>query len=74
MIKAKDRKRIERAINSLNSALENIKEYVPNANYYIEDSDSFLVLSGDTHDENGEARPDRVMAYFKLIGASGGGW
>ena len=69
-------KKIDNAAKSLNKALEDAKKIWPDAQYYLEDTANFLLMSGSSHDEsNGEkARQDRILHHTYIYDASGGGW
>lgn len=69
-------RKISKAVAALNEArhqlqLENPGCYI---NWYLEDSDSLNLMTGDSHDEQGAPRHDRVIESFVLDNASGGGW
>ena len=64
--------RFRRIAAEMNRLLDDVREYIPEANLYLEDSGNWNLLSGDSHDEHDEARQDRVLA-FELVPHSGGG-
>lgn len=75
-LKKKHAERVSNAINELNAVMKEIKKYIPEANYYLEDTANFMVLSGDSHDDdrNCTARQDRVLQHDYLMHAGGGAW
>jgi len=73
-LKAKHEKQIGKAIDQLNKTMSEIQEYVPECNIYLEDSNNFNVLCGDSHDAGGSANQHNVIAQFTLHNSGGGGW
>ena len=67
--------RIDRAIKALNQVMEEIQLEYPEANYYLEDSCHFNVMSGLTHDgPYCTPRQDRIMHSAYLQSSGGGAW
>jgi len=74
-LQAKHEKQIKAAIAKLNKALAEVREYIPEANFYLEDAGSFNVLSGSSHSEDDwNPNHDNVLACFSLKNSSGGSW
>lgn len=68
--------RVMRAVATLNTVLAEVRERMPEANYYLEDSGNFHLLSGPSHDGMfaDHARPDRSLLRLDLLHSGGGGW
>lgn len=64
---------MDRLVDDLNIFLEEIRKIHPNANWYLEDSGNFNLLSDESHDGD-RARMDRVLHRSYLKNAGGGGW
>lgn len=73
-ITQKQKRKIEKAINSLNEVMEELTASMPEAQYYLEDCANFYVMKGKTHDNNNEPIFDNVIYSLQLHGSSGGGW
>jgi len=73
-LKSKHEKQIRKAIEMLNKTINEVREYIPEANYYLEDSSNFNVLSGHSHDNHEHERQDRIMLQCTLDYSGGGGW
>lgn len=77
LLRPEHRRRFERALRDLNKLIAEVREYVPEANYYLQDN-SMHILSGEPHDGMGTsrevARVDRSMASEVLHHGSGGAW
>ena len=43
-------------------------------NWYLEDCGNFHLMENETHDDDGDARKDRVITHDSLEESSGGGW
>ncbi|MFA5071089.1 MAG: hypothetical protein WC511_01810 [Candidatus Pacearchaeota archaeon] len=67
-------RQIEKHIAGLNKAMEELRKIYPKANYYLEDSDNFNVMIGDTHDEKDKPLHENVLKLFFLHYSGGGGW
>lgn len=72
----KQSKKIGRAIKALNEVMEEVRLKYEDANYYIEDSDNFNVMSGSSHTEDSRMDPleDNVMEHYFLWHSGGGAW
>lgn len=73
LIKESDRRDFAKAVNLLNKVIQNIREYHPEANLYVEDYGNFNLMIGDSH-ENGRPRHDRVALHWIVWNSGGGGW
>lgn len=60
-------------VRGLNEVLEALRESYPNANYYLA-LETLYVLSDESHDENGNARQDRILLLEYLRNSGGGDW
>lgn len=69
-------RKISAAVAALNEVRHQLQLENPtcNINWYLEDCDNLILMSGDSHDESGKARHDRVIEVFTLDNATGGGW
>ncbi|XKM12708.1 hypothetical protein RCS94_06680 [Orbaceae bacterium ac157xtp] len=65
-------KKIERAVNSLNDAMEELKRIYPNAYYYVTASDAITVMRGDSHSRGGEPQRENELADFSCPTITGG--
>lgn len=63
-----------RLVRGLNDLLREVRETIPEANYYMEGEAGLYMLSGDSHDDAGRARNDRVLINGPMPHASGGAW
>lgn len=68
------RRRFDRLIKGLNDLLIEVRETIPTANYYMEGESGLHMLSGDSHDDHGKQRQDRILASGYMPHASGGAW
>ena len=75
-IKDKHIKKFDKAIRMLNEVIADIKKDIPEAMYYLDNGDSFNILSGDSHDagRRGKSRQDRVMHSQHIHSTDCGGW
>lgn len=74
LIDERDRRDFAKAVNLLNATIARIREYIPDANLYIEDANNFNLLTGDSHDERDRARQDRIALDAIVWHSGGGGW
>ena len=72
MTKAQQQKFLK-LVQGLNDLLVDIRKTTPNANYYLAD-DSFHLLSGPSHDDDGFLCQDSSMISAHLKYSGGGGW
>ncbi len=68
------KKKFAMLVSGLNDLIADVRKSYPKANYYIEDSNNFNLLSDESHDENGKSRQDRILVFQTLHHAGGGGW
>jgi len=54
--------------------LQRMRRTCPGANMYLEGEGTWYLLSGDSHDQEGKARLDRVVTLARVQGSSGGAW
>lgn len=73
-LKPQHERRFSRIARSMEKLLLDVREYIPDANLYLEDQGNWNLLSGDSHDERGRMRQDRVMAWEPVRFTGGGGW
>lgn len=73
-LQAKHEKQIKAAIEKLNKTMIEIKKYMPEAMYYLENGSNFNVLSGDSHDKRDQPNYDNIIVSFNLSFADCGGW
>lgn len=68
--------KIEKAVEALNEVQRQVqsKNQDNYINWYLEDNDNLFLMSGESHDEEGKPRQDRVMLHSYLNYSSGGGW
>lgn len=66
--------RFRKLAADMNRLLADIREEIPRANLYLEDSGNWILLSDDSHDEKGRARHDRKLAFEIVPHSGGGGW
>lgn len=60
-------------VAALNALLERVRRDHPDANFYLAGDDLHL-LSDESHDADGTARRDRVLASVTLHRSGGGDW
>jgi hypothetical protein len=70
----KHRKKYKKICADMQSLLDDISEYIPDVNIYIEDSGNWNLMNGDSHDDEGSPRRDRVIENCSVFQSSGGGW
>ena len=60
----------------LDELMEDITEYCPEANLYIEDSNNFNLMKGPTHDDTRDchALQENVASHAFVRPSGGGGW
>lgn len=73
-ITVQQRRKINRAIQALNDALEDIQRTIPDANWYLGDCGSLYLLDGESHDAQEQPRLSAVIERWDLKNSSGGGW
>lgn len=70
--------KFEKLIEGLNKLIVEIREKHPEAEYYLENGDSFYILSGPSHESDGtgglDAQLDRVLAHNLLKHGGCGAW
>lgn len=71
--KEQDRK-ITKAVKMLNDVLKEIQLDYPEAEWYLEDTSNFNLMSGPSHDMNGKAQHGNILEQYYLVDASGGAW
>lgn len=74
LILEQDRRDFARAVNLLNAVIGRVREYLPDANLYIEDAGNFNLMTGNPHDARGRPREDRVALHWTVYYSGGGGW
>lgn len=68
------RRRFDRACKALNEVLAEVRAEQPEANLYLDGSQSLFLMSGPAHDGSGEhAQQQRIMHRANLH-AGGGDW
>lgn len=67
-------RQIMNAIDKLNKTMKEIRKYIPEARYYIENGNNFNVMSGDTHNSNDQPNYENVMLECLLRHSECGGW
>lgn len=67
-------RRFRKLVQGLNDLLREVRETIPEANYYMEGEAGLYMLSGDSHNDRGRAQPDRVLINGPMSHASGGAW
>lgn len=69
-------RKIKTSVKALNDVRQELQSENPNfnINWYLEDSGNFCLMEDETHDDDGNARQDRVIEIFNLDNSSGGGW
>ena len=73
-LEAKHERQIRAAINKLNRTMVEIRKYIPEAGYYVENGTNFNVLSGDSHDRNHNAQQENMLLELQLHYSECGGW
>ena len=73
-IKLKHQDQFVRIAGRMAKLLEEIREYCPEANMYLEDSGNWNLLTGDSHDDRDEPRQDRIAVFTIVPHSSGGAW
>jgi len=76
-LKKQDAMRFRRIATLMTNLLNDVREYIPEANLYLEDSGNWHILSGESHDYEGwmtKARQDRSLAREDVPHSSGGAW
>jgi len=71
-VKYKDQRRFKRLTKGLRDLLAEIREYCPEANYYLAMENLHLMV-GDCHDELDKPRQDRIVCSETLGHPCGGG-
>ena len=79
LLTSKQRSKIKRAVKALNDVRREIENENGDCDvqWYLEDCGNLNLMSGDSHEGNGNgntSRQDRVIALFDLEYSSGGGW
>ena len=73
-IEAKHRKRFKRLITSLNKLMTEVREYEPEATWYLQEDHMHLILGNSHSGVCGDPNHDLVALQSKLDRSSGGGW
>lgn len=72
----KQHNKIKRAVKALNDVRKELQ--VDNSDYdinwYLEDCGNLCIMEGESHDDKGETRQDRIISIYDLEYSSGGGW
>ena len=72
-ISEKDIKTFRNIAKKLAAFSRDISDRYPGAQLYLEE-DTLHLLSGDSHDDNGRARQDRIIESVWIPKAGGGAW
>lgn len=82
-VKAEHRKRFRKAVEELNEVMEEVREYIPKANYYLA-NDVLNLMVGASHDDGGsvqygwsagmQPQYQRVAEEAILWNSCGGDW
>ncbi len=72
----KQKLKIKKAINSLNEVRKEVQTANPenDINWFLEDCGNLNLMDNESHDNEGNARQDRVINCFDLDDSSGGAW
>tara|TARA_R110000851_G_scaffold287074_1_gene440990 strand:+ start:313 stop:561 length:249 start_codon:yes stop_codon:yes gene_type:complete len=70
----KHERQITAAIKKLNKTMTEIRKYIPEAGYYVENGTNFNVLSGDSHDRDHNAQHENLLLELQLHHSECGGW
>jgi hypothetical protein len=70
----KHERRFTKIANDMDNLLREIREYIPDANMYLEDSGNWNLMTGDGHDEEEGPRHDRVAVFVRVPHTGGGAW
>jgi len=75
-ITSKQKAKINRAVKALNEVRQEVANENPNndINWYLEDCENLNFMEDSPHDDENNAREDRVIHLVNLHNASGGGW
>lgn len=72
-IEPRHRERFSRHVRALNHLIAEIREYEPEASWYLCSSGMTLMV-GQTHDDRGGAQPKNVAFSMDLHHGDGGDW
>jgi hypothetical protein len=75
LIHAQHRRRFRRIARSMDKLIQEIREYCPGANMYLEDQGNWHLMVGDSHDWSKQSTPpmqDRI-AVSEVVRCTGGG-
>ncbi len=73
-IKPEHIKQFESLTDELDKLMIEIAEYNKDAILYIEDSDNFNLMKGESHDVNGRPIFDNVVCHAFVSSSTGGAW
>tara|TARA_R110001599_G_scaffold287356_2_gene489905 strand:+ start:4076 stop:4330 length:255 start_codon:yes stop_codon:yes gene_type:complete len=75
-LELKHERQIKAAIKKLNDTMIEVRKYIPDAMYYLEDGSNFNILSGPSHTVGGGEQPlhENVILVLDLRHAECGGW
>lgn len=74
VLTASEQRRFRRAIRSLNDLIEEVRQRLPEAGYYLA-NDTLHLMSGSSHDErSAHSRQDRILINERLRFSGGGDW
>ena len=76
LIKPEHRRKYKTLCRQMNQLLADIRDYQPEANLYIEGSDNWNLMVGNTHDDDRQGYPlhENVALCCTVFPSSGGGW
>lgn len=77
-IKEKDKKRIEKAVSDLNAVMEDIRMYIPDANYFVNGEYrttlNLMTESFDIHDTRNQKWKDSLVLGLEINHCDCGGF
>jgi hypothetical protein len=73
-IKPEHRRMFARACNMMNNCLEEVREYIPESEYYLA-SDTLHLMTGPSHEGyRAKKHPERIALSCLMPGMDGGDW
>jgi hypothetical protein len=73
-VQEKHIKKYKSLCKQMQKLLDEISLDCPDINIYVEDAGQWNLMSGDSHDEDGIDRQDRVITCCLVMPSGGGGW
>lgn len=72
---AQEIREFRRCVSDLNRLITNVRQRIPDAQYYLDGSCNLNLMSGDSHTGvQAIAHPERIMASETLYFSDGGDW